>query len=77
MRLLMNDSDILNYAAQIGGKYAQDNIQAIPYNHWKQDCEWLVLVLDPDSVSMFIPVCARDAEKAVDIAIKRFRFFRD
>ncbi len=70
----MNPSrDILVYESKARGVFYYEDIEAVPFNHWKQDCEWLILLIDlSDSVSYFIPITALTAAEACSKAIDQF-----
>jgi len=65
------------YADETGGVFSFGEIEAIPYNHWKQECEWMVLVIDPPANGAFIPVSALTAKDACTLAIYHYGEMRD
>jgi len=58
------------YAEEVGGVFSFEEFDAIPYNHWKQDCDWNVIVLEGDE-ALFYLVEALTAREACTIAIKQ------
>ena len=60
------------YAEDIGGVFSEGDFEAIPYNHWKQDCEWIVIVLAPEDFVAFVPVSALNPREACSIAIQTY-----
>lgn len=64
--------NLIMYANDIGGVHNFEDIEAIPYNHWKKDCEWVVLLILPKQ-AMFIPVKARTAKDACEQAVLKYR----
>lgn len=71
-----NDRSLVNYAEEIGGVFSQGDIEAIPFNHWKLDCEWLVLVID-NPYGAFVSVEALTAKEACTQAIYKYNNLRD
>ena len=65
------------YAEEIGGVFSIDDIEAIPYNHWRQDCQWMVLVVEPNLSSAFVPVEALTPREACTLAIKHYLHFKE
>ena len=66
-----------SYLDEVGGFFSEENIEAIPYNHWKKDNEWLVLVLEAPIYGAFIPVTALTAREAVCQAIAEFKIIKE
>lgn len=59
-----------DYADEVGGIYSYDEFEAIPFNHWKKDCEWIIFLTDLSiSKVYFIPVRALTAREACEEAI--------
>lgn len=69
---MKNPDGIEEYIEEVGGIYYIHDMQAIPYNHWKRDCEWIVLLFDKQKSVSFIQVCALTAREACEIAIYKF-----
>lgn len=64
------------YAEEVGGIFSSGDLEAIPFNHWKKDCEWIILVLDlTDSSNAFIPVQALTAREACDLAFSQYNHY--
>lgn len=61
------------YADQVGGVFYWDDYEAIPYNHWKRDCKWLVLILLGENHGAFIPVDALTPREACMRAINEYK----
>jgi hypothetical protein len=70
--------EINNYADEVGGVYQIDEFEIIPYNHWKKDNEWIVLVLSMElpQHGSFIPVQAYTAREAAQIALNKYQNWR-
>ena len=63
-----------SYAEEVGGVYSFDEFEAIPFNHWKKDYEWLIFVTDLGlSKVYFVPVRALTAREACAEAIFRIK----
>lgn len=63
------------YAEEVGGVFSCEDLEAIPFNHWKKDCEWLILLLDlADDTTFFIPVRARTAREACAVAFHNYSY---
>lgn len=62
------------YANEVGGIYHIGDFEVIPYNHWKKDMEWMVLVLEREEYQYgsFIPVRAHSVREAVQLALKLY-----
>lgn len=61
------------YCEEIGCGVSFDELAAFPFNHWKQDCEWLVLLINYEQkISTIVPVRARTAEKACVAAVEKY-----
>lgn len=56
----------------MNSRYVKDNLEAVPYNHWKYDTEWLVYITDKDKKGAFISVEALDEAEAVKLAIYHY-----
>lgn len=54
--------------------YSNGYLDAVPYNHWKKDCAWNVMVCDQDDRKAFISVSALTPEEAVRLAIIKYKF---
>ena len=65
------------YAEETGGIFSFDDLEAIPYNHWKKDCEWLVLIIDVSELGAFVPVTALTAREACIIAISHYTYMKE
>lgn len=70
----MSFRGLQKYADEVGGVFTFDEIEAIPYNHWKKDCEWLVFLVDGDE-GAFIPVTALTARQACEWAVFKYKFW--
>lgn len=57
------------YAEAVGGVVSDGEIEAIPFNHWKQDCEWMVMIIEGRHSLVFIPSTGRTVREAVYNAI--------
>lgn len=68
---------MIEYSEETGGIYSSGNIEAIPYNHWRKDYEWLVMILDPPEHAAFIPVEALTAREACTQAIYKYSYIKD
>lgn len=66
-----------HYAESIGGIFTDGEIEAIPYNHWKRDMEWMVLVVESPKYGAFIPVEAYTAREAALKAIEEFIILKE
>jgi len=64
--------DVISYTDKVGGIYHDGNLEAIPYNHWRKDCEWLVLVIKDSKAVRFIPITAITSKDAAMTAIYKF-----
>ncbi len=65
--------NLSEYAEEVGGAFTYEEIEAIPFNHWKKDCEWIIFLTDLSVSSVyFIPVRARTAEEACAEAVYQF-----
>lgn len=65
-------SFFLKIPYEIGGVFHYGNLEAVPYNHWKQDCKWLVLLIDPPDIGAFISVTALTAREACQAAFLQY-----
>ena len=70
----MERFDLQEYVNELGGVFEVDGCEAVPFNHWKKDMEWAVLILSrrlPYRGGFF---CARatTAREAVFIAMEKF-----
>lgn len=73
---MIRGETLKDYSEEVGGVFSQEEIEAIPYNHWKKDCEWMVLVSKAER-HLFVPVSALTAREACDIAIQFFKLLED
>ena len=64
---------IAKYADKIGGVFHFEDIELIPYNHWKKDMEWLVMIVLGNDLGAFIPVRAYTAREAALKAIANYQ----
>ena len=65
--------NLAEYSEEVGGVFIYENIEAIPFNHWKKDCEWLILITDlTDSQVYFVPIRALTAKEACAQAIHKY-----
>jgi len=69
--------EFAGYLDEVGGVYSEGPIEALPYNHWKLDMEWLVLVINPPKNGAFIPVTAYTAREAACKAINEFKYIEE
>lgn len=63
---------MVEYSEETGGLFSAGNIEAIPYNHWRKDFEWLVMVIEPLSGGAFVTVEALTAREACTTAIYKY-----
>ncbi len=64
---------LTNYAEEVGGIFRFDDMQVVPYNHWRKDCEWIVLIIEgPSESAAVIPVKALTAKEACSLAINLY-----
>lgn len=74
----MNDADGVNsYADQVGGVFDLGPLEAIPYNHWKRDMEWIVILFDKADKAAIIEVRAYTPREAVMRAIRKYRLMEE
>lgn len=74
----MNEADGVNsYADQVGGVFDFGPIEAIPYNHWKRDMEWIVLIFGDKTEASIIEVRAHTPREAVMRAIRKYRLMEE
>lgn len=54
---------LVRYFDQLGGVFTCEEYEVLPYNHWRKDNEWLVLICHKDEcIIWFInALSARDA----------------
>lgn len=60
------------YGDEVGGVFSVDDLEIIPFNHWKKDMEWLVLIVDSPREGCFIAVNAYTVQEAVVVALQRY-----
>jgi len=65
-------NDMVKYAEELGGVFNFDELEAIPYNHWKKDFEWLVFIMDYPGHAAWITVTALTPREACQEAIKKY-----
>ena len=71
----MNDKEvILEYMDEVGGVFHFGPFEAIPYNHWKKDFEWLVLIMEEKEFCAFVPVKALTAREACQEAVYKINY---
>ena len=63
-----------NFKEKRGTFYGADGIKVIPYNHWKKDTEWSVMVLDSEGPLEIFQISARTHEEAI---LKALEYFYD
>lgn len=63
------------FADETGGVFTFDEIEAIPYNHWKKDYEWIVFIIDEDE-GAFISVNALTAKEACETALFKYSLWK-
>ena len=56
------------YADQVGGVFNFDKTEVIPFNHWKRDMEWLVMIIPFLKIGVSITVKAYSASEAAQKA---------
>lgn len=52
-----------------GGFYHFENLEVLPYNHWRKDFAWVVVVIDRPAQIAFIPVNALTPREACSKAV--------
>jgi hypothetical protein len=70
-------SNLEEYAEDMGGIFHFGDVEAIPYNHWRKDYEWLVFVMQLPFYSAFVPVKALTAREACETAVLKFSFWKE
>jgi hypothetical protein len=61
-----------NFKEKKGTFYGIDGIKVIPYNHWKKDTEWSIMVLDSEGPLEIFQIAARTHEEAILKALELF-----
>jgi len=68
---------VQRYADQVGGVFDLGPLEAIPYNHWKRDMEWIVLLFGDKDEASIIEVRAYTAREAVMRAVRKYRLMEE
>lgn len=58
---------------EIDGAFYWGEWQLIPFNHWKNDCEWLVVVPEGATSAVFITVTALSPQEACLLATIQYK----
>ena len=61
------------YLFEIEGIFYWGDWQIIPYNHWKNDCEWLVVIPDSETSAVFVTVTALNPKEACVLAMIQYK----
>lgn len=74
----MNNADGFNsYAEKVGGVFDLGPFEAIPYNHWKKDMEWMVILFNKNDDAALIEVRAHTPREAVQRAIRKYNLLEE
>lgn len=58
---------------ELAGTFYRGDIEITPYNHWKSDCEWMVMIVHLKKWQcVFLHIEARTTEEAISQALDKY-----
>lgn len=74
---MLKFDDLRDLADDIGGVFHSEDYEVLPFNHWKKDNTWMVMILPPHNVAAFIPVEALTARSAAISALELYKYIKE
>lgn len=74
---MLDYDDLRDLVDEMGGVYHRDGYDVLPFNHWKKDDLWMVLVLPPSNLPAFLPVRSLTSKDAALEALEFYHYIKE